>query len=190
MDGLKQLLAALGTPAEIIIIYRPAHEELTTKVVKLREPADPKRFNIRSLRCPYCDKKAKNNRGNGVHQAHCEKNPNAKPRRNETIGPQNETADAKPEAAFPGDTIQEQRPSFFEAVKQKLFSFHIPEDFDPSKPFGVGAYVYLAAGRKIGKVITVDSSRDLVTVEFTDQTQQFTVDGARAMHKQMLVRAK
>ncbi|MCK9569827.1 hypothetical protein M0R72_12865 [Candidatus Pacearchaeota archaeon] len=88
-------------------------------------------------------------------------------------------------SAMPQDKI-----SFFDSIKQKFQGFQAPADFDPKKPFGIKSYVYLAAGRKIGRVITIDQGRDLVTVDFSDQTLQFTVDGARSMHKEMIARAK
>lgn len=84
----------------------------------------------------------------------------------------------------------EPKVSFWDGLKDKIQGFHAPTDFDPSKPFGVKSYVYLAAGRKVGRVITINQEKDLVTVDFPDQTLQFTIDGARAMHKEMIARAK
>jgi len=105
-----------------------------------------------------------------------------------------ESAEAPPEAPI-GDrwsTDIKEKPSFMESVKG-VFSkkeFAAPADFDASKPFGVKSYVYHAPAREMGRVITVDMQRQTVLVDFNGTSKLFTLDAAKAMHKEMIARAK
>lgn len=47
------------------------------------DPAAARKFIKDLLKCPYCQKKCKNERGLGVHKAFCDKNPNKKSHTNE-----------------------------------------------------------------------------------------------------------
>lgn len=92
------------------------------------------------------------------------------------------------------ELMQEKKSPWRGAVERidQLFrkEFQIPPDFDPFKVFGVGQYVYHAPGRETGKIVTIDMNTKLVTVDFGSTTKKFTIEAAKAMHKEMLVRAK
>jgi hypothetical protein len=95
-----------------------------------------------------------------------------KPVKIETTKPLDETMQAE------GETMPDEK------------EFQVPADFNPSKPFGVNSYVYHAPGREMGKVVTVDMQRQTVLVDFNGTTKLFTTDAAKAMHKEMIARAK
>lgn len=84
----------------------------------------------------------------------------------------------------------EKKPSFWETVKGKFTGPQTPADFNKQQKFGVGAYVYHAPARKIGKIVTVDQSGDKVTVDFSDRTQVFPYRGAQFMFNEMMARGK
>lgn len=93
------------------------------------------------------------------------------------------------------ELMQEKKSPWRGSVEKinQLFSkkeFQVPADFNPSKPFGVNSYVYHAPGREMGKVVTVDMQSKTALVDFNGTAKKFTLDAAKAMHKEMLVRAK
>jgi hypothetical protein len=79
---------------------------------------------------------------------------------------------------------------FFETVKDKFQGFKLPEDYNPRQLFGVRSYIYLAAAREIGKIVSINFEDDSVVVDFHDRTAKFTVDGARTLYEEMLVRTR
>lgn len=115
-----------------------------------------------------------------------------KPAKKETTNPLDETMQAE------GETIpdaQEKKSPWRGAVEKidQLFSkkeFQVPADFNPSKPFGVNSYVYHAPAREMGKVVTVDMQSKTVLVDFNGTAKKFTLDAAREMHAEMIVRAR
>jgi len=107
---------------------------------------------------------------------------------NETVAPPAPPIDERWSSNIRGGT----KPSFIDSVKSvfQKKEFQVPADYDAAKPFGIKSYVYHAPGREIGKIVTIDMSSKLVTVDFNSTTKKFTIDAAKSMHKEMIVRAK
>jgi len=156
--------------------------------------------------CPYCGRKGKSAQSNGVHQAYCSKNPNRFYKGEEKpdlpVDPDKITSavldsavDQGPLTGSVADLIftssaqlKPKEPTFWEKLQEKIKGPKVPEGFNPKQVFGPGAYIYVAPAKQYGRLTRIEGDR--VTALVDGREQVFTLDGARKMFNEMMVRAK